>query len=776
MYNESAKWWQQLIFQFIEGYSTGLLVGAACGVTTGKKVPSSVLWGAHQRFFLQLCIAVKTRRCIELTREALKNNYAVVIGLFTTGEAVLDETLSKSMTHEELLSAPHLLAETFVNKWFPNFRIQVNESGVSDLVPDVTMTKIKEELLAKLHSLQLPDNPIDELIHTFGGPSKVAEVTGRSNRLVMDREKGKFMVDRRVPKKDNNIECDAFMRGRKKIAIISEAASTGISLHASVTCKNQLRRMHIVLQLPWSAEKAVQQLGRTHRSYQTVPPHYKLLISEIGGERRLASVVALRLGALGALTSGDRRATSACEALSEFVISGKYGSSAIDQLENDLLLPGTEESLVAAVAQAKELGALAMNSKGTERVKRFLNRILGLTIENQRAVFLSFIEHYDDAVRKSQMEGTYDDGIFDILGEVTHPREVIFTNPRNPAQKTYCLQIEVTQGVSWAEALALLEAGNSLREKKEAENKPKKEYLKNGFYENKRTHHLLLAIQLQDDPRKYHIVRPHLGHISMPRYHSELKRRYKVLDLEDAKTAWDQKYFQEVKSASAKRKDTYGIITGSILPTCEILRQHFNTAALSIVRALCTHKDREERVVGILVNAKKLDVLKQTLRDHEQGQFKAAQFQNVMNTLEPQFKARGEQFIRTIQTKKFQTYLTTKNSKITLAEAVEDVKNYLFREHALLKSLLKHYDQTFIKNLWPKFTNLPSAKAYLLGTYPVSPQVITNELVKEYSSGAFGGTPPTEQKPQPITVSNFAQNSAPKPAPPQPTPARYHKL
>lgn len=81
---------------------------------------------------------------------------------------------------------------------------------------------------------RLPSNSLDELIDKLGGPNNVAEMTGRKGRVVANCDGRISYESRRETDVSlevlNLTEKQRFMDGEKLIAIISEAASSGISL------------------------------------------------------------------------------------------------------------------------------------------------------------------------------------------------------------------------------------------------------------------------------------------------------------------------------------------------------------------------------------------------------------------------------------------------------------------------------------------------------------------------------------------------------------------
>lgn len=134
--------------------------------------------------------------------------------------------------------------------------------------------RLRDELMQQLESFgeRLPPNTLDELIDELGGPEAVAEMTGRKGRVV-STEDGQVHFEARTENDVslemlNLVEKQRFMDDEKRVAIISEAASSGISLHADRRAVNRWRRVHLTVELPWSADRAIQQFGRTHRSNQ----------------------------------------------------------------------------------------------------------------------------------------------------------------------------------------------------------------------------------------------------------------------------------------------------------------------------------------------------------------------------------------------------------------------------------------------------------------------------------------------------------------------------
>ena len=249
----------------------------------------------------------------------------------------------------------------------------------------------------------------------------------------------------------NLLEKDLFMCGKKNVAIISDAASTGISLHSGLAYKNQKRRVHITLELPWSATKAIQQLGRTHRSNQKTAPIYKLIRTNLGGERRFVSACAARLESLGALTRGDRRAASGADLSASSILKSKYGITGLRKLQEcldsialydqsqkrqqqNVRLPSciNVQSIGRDIANAAGqpdrildardvIEALKDGHRRTfieikhyGKINMFLNRLSALPVAYQNALFEAFASCVSAEVLEAKMKDKYDHGVPEI--------------------------------------------------------------------------------------------------------------------------------------------------------------------------------------------------------------------------------------------------------------------------------------------------------------------------------------------------------------------------
>ncbi|VEU39651.1 unnamed protein product [Pseudo-nitzschia multistriata] len=525
VYDRSVAWWnaaQADLREALELLSS--LPASAADSSQGVAALSRQIWGtfwaAHQRFFKELAICAKVPFLARDALAQIQMGRSVVFGLQGTGEAGM-QTLLKGLAGDagnnnlfpELLSTAEACLTGFVGQHFPvappppeipslpseppkdeadrhrNSAIRASIERLSGLPPPEPIPELvakRERLKEAVRHIGLPPNPLDDLIDRLGGTDKVAEMTGRSGRMVRVRGQPSagFCYSKRLAvaargrdgpavnrgedaDRTNTIERQSFMDGTKPAAIISDAASTGVSLHTACGSRaSHRRRVHYTIELPWSADKAVQQLGRSHRSGQESAPIYKLVVTNLGGERRFAAAVSKRLASLGALTKGDRRAATGAD-LSDFDLDSKYGKRALKRFyralqENEAtggessssssavgILSSGNEGVRAIVEQflresreagdARLLKSLPVDDEklrhacvlsiavaeldriGVDRearskadVRVFLNRISGLAVARQSLVFSLFLSALERVVKEAKSSGEFEGTAEDV--------------------------------------------------------------------------------------------------------------------------------------------------------------------------------------------------------------------------------------------------------------------------------------------------------------------------------------------------------------------------
>ncbi|XP_042335737.1 protein strawberry notch homolog 2 isoform X2 [Sceloporus undulatus] len=418
--------------------------------------------------------------------------------------------------------------------------------------------RVKQDLLSKVKALgkELPLNTLDELIDHFGGPEHVAEMTGRKGRVVRQPDGSVVFETRAEPGLSidnvNLKEKERFMNGDKLVAIISEASSSGISLQADRRVKNQKRRVHMTLELPWSADRAIQQFGRTHRSNQVSAPEYIFLISELAGERRFASIVAKRLESLGALTHGDRRATESRD-LSKYNFENKYGSRALDrvlltilnQTENKVPVPKSynkgdsvffqemKQCLLSVGICCKEMRYGFVTVEKDCSITKFLNRILGLEVQKQNLLFQYFSDTFDYLIDRDKKDGKYDMGILDLapgVDEIYEESKEVFLTPGHPQDgQVVFYKISVDRGIKWEEAYKKSLQLTGLNE---------------GFYLSHKVRGSKYTCLLAEQSHEKHftLYKPNIGKHSQPESLESLHRKYRKVSPEDAKEHWENNY------------------------------------------------------------------------------------------------------------------------------------------------------------------------------------------------------------------------------------------
>ncbi|XP_054075224.1 protein strawberry notch homolog 1 isoform X3 [Rissa tridactyla] len=484
--------------------------------------------------------------------------------------------------------------------------------------------QMKKELLDKLEKLaeDLPPNTLDELIDELGGPENVAEMTGRKGRVVSNDD-GSISYESRseldVPVEILNItEKQRFMDGDKNIAIISEAASSGISLQADRRAKNQRRRVHMTLELPWSADRAIQQFGRTHRSNQVTAPEYVFLISELAGEQRFASIVAKRLESLGALTHGDRRATETRD-LSRFNFDNKYGRNALEIVMKSIV--NLDSPMVSPPPD--------FPGDFFKDVRQGLIGVGLINVEDRSGILTldKDLGSGDEKVRKADVKK------FLTPGYSTSGHVELYT-------------ISVERGMSWDEATKIWA---------EQTGPDDGFYLSLQIRNNKKT--AILVKEVNPKKKLFLVYRPNTGKQLKLETCADLKKKYKKVPSEDALPHWLEQYNSSADTCThaywrgnckkaglglvcevGLRCRTYYVLCGSVLSVWTKVEGVLASVSGTNVKMQIVRLRTEDgqRIVGLIIPANCVSPLVNLLSTSDQSQQLAVQQQQIWQQHHPQ--------------------------------------------------------------------------------------------------------------------------------------------
>ena len=427
-----------------------------------KAAALSIFESTKQRFFGQLLIGMKLPSLIPAMREDLARGDSVVVQLVSTSEAMLNRALAGLDAEEranlDIELSPREFLMDYLMAAFPvrQMKTFVDDTGKTRSEPmcdedghpvlSQEALRMRDDMVEQIGALPIVGSALDHIIGHFGTHA-VAEVTGRSRRIVVDTG-GRQRIENRSPR-TNLAETDAFMRGEKKILIFSDAGGTGRSYHASLSAENRSRRIHYLLEPGWRADAAIQGLGRTHRTHQASAPLFRPVSTDCRGERRFISTIARRLDSLGALTRGQRQTGGQGLFDPRDNLESDYAKEALETWFR-LLAEGKLRSISFGAFQQLTGLDLAGEGGGLKEelppIQRWLNRILALRIALQNAIFDEYLGLIEARVEAAREAGTLDLGVESITAEriTILDRTVIRRDPVSGAE-TEILRLETEE-------------------------------------------------------------------------------------------------------------------------------------------------------------------------------------------------------------------------------------------------------------------------------------------------------------------------------------------
>ena len=444
-----------------------------------KEVFYSVHWGTRFSTLIQAFIAsCKVDFGVEKAVAALLDNKKPVFVFQNTMEQIVKEL----MTDEETGELRSHLVDSDGTERVPEFK------DVLRLLVDRTMTaRMKrgkddpvsieiedEELQARAEAIRrlldgfpkLPLNPMDEILrrveeegqrlHKEGvieRPWVVGEISARSTQVTPQGV-------RKMDEVDRNVTINNFQNGQIDFLALTNAASTGLSLHENPRAKDRRIRWMFEYQIPANPVSRIQFWGRIKRRGGTTAPLFSCLATAMSIELRTLAAQNRKVREVSANVAG----------------SGDAGLSLdvpdpINSLGNKIAKRVLQEN----ARMARKMGiSLKIEDEDAEAELYFVNRLLSrlalLRTDERDAIYYTFMESYQDALQDLVAKGMHPTRPRELPGvwRVAHREEFTPENTEDGpvfGAPIYLTTIEREEFTSPIDRPALLELIKARRER-----------------------------------------------------------------------------------------------------------------------------------------------------------------------------------------------------------------------------------------------------------------------------------------------------------------------
>ena len=566
-----------------------------------KSAAKSAFESTKQRFFSGLITGMKTITLMKSVEVDLQAGHAPIVQIVSTGEAVMDRKLADIPAEEwndlTIDLSPRETVGSYLQHSFPtqlyetysdeegNLRSRPAFDAEGNPVQCREALAARNRMIEQLATLDPVPGALDQIIQHFG-TDKVAEVTGRSKRIVRKAD-GRLAVENRSPSA-NLAETQAFMDDEKPILIFSDAGGTGRSYHADRGAKNRRLRVHYLLEAGWKADAAIQGLGRSNRTNQAQPPLFRPIATDVKAEKRFLSTIARRLDTLGAITRGQRQTGGQGLFRAEDNLEGDQARAALRQFYMLLAQGGIEG---CSLMRFEEATGLSLTFEGgtlkedLPPITTFLNRLLALPIALQNDLFAAFEELLNARIEAAIAAGVHDAGLETIRAEslIVTDRRTVWKHDSGAETRLFTIERKDRNRPMQAdEALAVRDGKLLVNER------------------SRRAAVRISATSLMLDDgrmqRRFRLVRPlQCDTISVEDFASS---HWKEADEAEFTAAWQQ----EVADIPEFSTSTFHLVTGLLLPIWRRLPE-------SNARIYRLQTDDGERIIGRMLTQVEMEAV-----------------------------------------------------------------------------------------------------------------------------------------------------------------------